>query len=138
MWWLAAFVLFVVVEIGTVSLTSIWFGFGALVAFVTSFICDIIWIQILVFLLVSMLLMIFTKPVAEKYLNKDREKTNVDALVGRRGIVTVEIDNLSASGEVNLSGQIWMARTANDAVKIPKGTQVTVKEIKGVKLIVEE
>lgn len=139
MWlWLIAFVIFLIAEIATVSLTSIWFAAGALVAFIVSFFCDTLWVQILVFLIVSLVMVVFTRPFADKFLNKDREKTNVDAIVGKKGIVTEAIDNLKATGEVSLSGQIWMARTEEDSVKIPEGAKVIVKEIRGVKLIVEE
>lgn len=139
MWlWLIAFVIFLVAEIATVALTSIWFAAGALVAFAVSFFCDVLWVQILVFLIVSLLMVIVTRPVANKFLNQNREKTNVDAVVGKTGIVTEAIDNLNASGEVSLSGQIWMARTPNDSVKIAEGARVIVKEVRGVKLIVEQ
>lgn len=139
MWlWLIAFVVFLVAEIATVTLISIWFAVGALAAFVLSFFCDILWVQILVFLLVSLVLVMCTRPLANRFLNQSREKTNADALVGRQGIVTEAIDNLQAVGEVSLSGQMWMARTEDDKIKIPKDAKVVVKEIKGVKLIVEE
>lgn len=137
MLWLAAFVVLLVGEIISVALTSIWFAAGALAAFVLSLFCDILWVQILVFLLVSLVLLIFTKPFAEKYINRDREKTNVDAIVGRQGVITQQVNNLEASGEVSIAGQIWMARAVNDGVLIPEGTKVIVKEVRGVKLIVE-
>lgn len=137
MWWLLAFVLFLVIEIGTVSLASIWFAVGSLIAFVVSMICDVLWIQILVFLLVSLVLLVATRPIAERFLNKNREKTNVDAMVGRQGIVTAEINNLKAVGEVTLSGQVWTARSKSEQ-PIPEGVTVVVREIQGVKLIVEE
>lgn len=139
MWlWLIAFVVFLIAEIATVALTSIWFAAGALVAFIVSFFCDTLWVQILVFLIVSLVMVIVTRPVANKFLNQNREKTNVDALVGRQGVVTEAIDNLKAVGEVSISGQLWMARTADDTVRITEGAKVIVKEIRGVKLIVEE
>ncbi len=139
MWlWLIAFVVFLIAEIATVALTSIWFAAGALVAFIVSFFCDTLWVQILVFLIVSLVMVIVTRPVANKFLNQNREKTNVDAMVGRQGVVTEAIDNLKAVGEVSISGQLWMARTADDTIRIMEGAKVIVKEIRGVKLIVEE
>lgn len=139
MWlWLIAFIVFLVAEIATVTLISIWFAIGALAAFVLSFFCDVLWVQILLFLLVSLVFIIFTRPFADRFLNQNREKTNADALIGRQGIVTEAIDNLQAVGEVSLSGQMWMARTADDGITIPKDAKIVVKEIKGVKLIVEE
>ena len=138
MWWLCAFVVFLLAEIASVALTSIWFSVGALAAFVVSLYCDILWVQILVFLLVSLVLVIVTRPVADKFLNRDRAKTNVDAIVGRQGIVTEDIDDLKATGEVSLAGQIWMARTGVEGRRIEKDAKVVVREIRGVKLIVEE
>lgn len=138
MWWLGAFVLLLFAEIVTVTLTSIWFALGALAAFVVSLFCDIIWVQTLVFLLVSLVLLFFTRPFAAKYININREKTNVDALVGKQGVVTKEIDNLKACGEVKLSGQTWTARAALEGIVIPEGAIVSVREIRGVKLIVEQ
>lgn len=135
--WLIVFVVLLVAEIVTVSLTSIWFAAGALAAFVASLLCDIIWVQVLVFALVSFVLLIFTKPVANRFFNKNREKTNVDALAGKQGIVTETINNLALSGEVNLAGQMWMARTEDDSVCIEEGEKVVVKCVQGVKLIVE-
>ena len=138
MWWLLVFLVALIIEIATVSLFGIWFAAGALAAFVVSLFTDIWWVQILVFLLVSLVLVIFTRPVAERYLNKDRTKTNVDANIGRQGVVIETIDNLKPSGEVNLAGQMWMARSKNDKKKIPAGARVVVREIQGVKLIVDE
>lgn len=137
MWWLLIFVICLIAEIISVSLTSIWFAAGALAAFAVSLFCDMLWVQILIFLLVSLILLIFTKPVAERYLNQSREKTNIDAVVGKQGIVMETIDNLQGKGGVSLSGQMWTARSADDNIKIEKDTKVLVKEIQGVKLIVE-
>ena len=137
MWWLLIFVICLIAEIISVSLTSIWFAAGALAAFLVSLLCDMLWLQILIFLLVSVILLIFTKPVAERYLNQSRERTNIDAIVGKQGIVVETIDNLQGKGGVSLSGQMWTARSADDAIQIEKDTKVIVKEIQGVKLIVE-
>ena len=135
--WLIAFVVLLVGEIATVALTSIWFAIGALAAFIAALFCNNIWVQILVFLFVSLMLLIFTRPLAERYLNKNREKTNVDAVVGKVGIVAQTINNLEATGEVNLAGQIWMARAALDET-IEAGCRVVVQEVQGVKLIVKK
>lgn len=138
MWWLIAFVIFLVAEIATVSLTSIWFAVGALLTFVFTFVCDVVWVQILVFLVVSLIMVLVTRPLADKYLNQSREKTNIDAIVGKTAVVTEDIDNLQAVGEVRLAGQDWMARSEDDSIGLAKGTQVVVKEVRGVKLIVQE
>lgn len=136
--WLIVFVVLLIGEIATVALTSIWFAVGALAAFIVSLFCGSIWVQLVVFLLVSLALLILTKPLANRFLNKNREKTNIDALAGRQGIVTETINNLAASGEVNLAGQIWMARAGDDADIIEKGAKVVVKQVQGVKLIVQK
>ena len=81
--------------------------------------------------------MFFTRPIAVKYFNKDRVKTNVESMVGRQAIVTDEIDNLKAAGQVTVNGQEWTARSWDEKVKIPVGEVVTVRAINGVKLIVE-
>lgn len=138
MMWLIAFVVLLLGEIATVTLTSIWFAAGALAAFVTSLLCDSLYVQVIVFLLVSLMLLLFTKPLANRFLNGNREKTNVDAIVGRQAIVTQDISNLEATGEVSLAGQPWMARAVEDQMRIVSGTRVIVKEVQGVKLIVEE
>lgn len=79
MLWLIAFVVFLVAEIATVALTSIWFAAGSLITFAFSFVCDTLWIQILVFLVTSLVMVVATRPLANKFLNQNREKTNVDA-----------------------------------------------------------
>lgn len=139
MWWLIAFLFFIIVEIISVSLTSIWFAVGALAAFWLSFYIGYWWAQVLVFLIVSLILVLLTRPWAKRFFNNaDREKTNVDAMIGKEGVVTEEINNLRAVGEVSVSGQIWMARTEDNNITIAPEEKVIVKEVRGVKLIVEK
>lgn len=135
--WLIAFVVLLAAEIVTVSLISIWFAVGSLAAFITALLCDDIVVQMGVFIVVSVILLVVTKPLANKFYNKSREKTNVDALIGRQGIVTETINNLEPSGEVNLAGQMWMARTDDDTLSVEKGEKVIVKCVQGAKLIVQ-
>lgn len=111
--WLAALVVFLVFEIITLGLTSIWFAGGALAAFVAAELAANPIIQSLAFLIVSLLLLFTVRPFASKYFNRSRQKTNLDAIVGRSAIVTKEINNLEGLGEINLSGQIWTARSAD-------------------------
>lgn len=136
--WLLILVALVIVELISMGLTTIWFAGGALVAALTSLAGLPVWVQILVFLVVSLLLLFFTRPVAVKYFNKDRVKTNVESLIGRQAIVVSEIDNLAGSGRVTVGGQEWSARTTNDNVGLPVGAVADVVAIRGVKLIVEE
>lgn len=113
--WLAALVVFLVFEIITLGLTSIWFAGGALAAFVAAEFGANPIIQSLAFLIVFIASSFYlVRPFASKYFNRSRQKTNLDAIVGRSAIVTKEINNLEGLGEINLSGQIWTARSADD------------------------
>jgi len=135
--WLGLLVVLLLVELATMGLTTIWFAGGALAAFAVSLFTEAVSVQCLVFLAVSVVLLIFTRPFAVKFVNKNRVKTNADSLVGRIGIVTADIDNLESRGEVQVSGQIWSARAKEREQKLKKGTEVKILEISGVKLIVE-
>lgn len=135
--WTVLLVLLVAVEIATMGLTTIWFAAGALAATVAAACNAPLFIQIALFLIVSVLMLVFTRPVAVKYFNRERTKTNAESLVGQKGIVTGEINNLKASGQVTLNGMEWTARSAAQEGVIAEGSVVIVKEIRGVKLIVE-
>lgn len=136
--WLAILVALVVIELLTMGLTTIWFAGGALVATIASLFGAPLAVQIILFLVASGLLLYFTRPLAVKYFNKDRVRTNAESLVGRQAIVISEIDNLQGIGQVNVGGMEWSARTRVDGVKLPVGTVTTILAINGVKLIVEE
>ncbi len=138
LFWLAVMVVMIVIEIVTLGLTTIWFAGGALVAFVLAMLNAPLMVQIFAFLIVSLLLLIFTRPIAVKYFNKDRIKTNVETMIGRQAIVVSEVDNLQGIGRVTVGGQEWSARTVQDGITLPVGAVVIIKEVKGVKLIVEE
>ncbi|MDE7112817.1 MAG: NfeD family protein, partial [Acetatifactor sp.] len=118
--------------------TSIWFAGGALIAVIAAAFSLPIWLQILLFLVVSLLLMVFTRPVAVKYFNKDRVRTNVESMIGRQAIVISEIDNLQGIGQVTVGGQEWSARSEDDKQHMNVGTVVEVVAVSGVKLIVRE
>ncbi len=135
--WLGLLVVLLLVELATMGLTTIWFAGGALAAFAVSMFTETVLAQVLVFLAVSVVLLIFTRPFAVKFVNQNRVRTNADSLIGKVGVVTVEIDNLESRGEVQVSGQIWSARSKEGEKKLEKGTQVKILEISGVKLIVE-
>lgn len=136
--WLAVLVALVVIELLTMGLTTIWFAGGALVATVASLFGAPFAVQVILFLVASGLLLYFTRPLAVKYFNKDRIRTNAESLVGRQAIVISEIDNLQGIGQVNVGGMEWSARTRVDGEKLPVGTVATILAINGVKLIVEE
>ena len=135
--WLVLLIVAIVVEVLTMGLTSIWFAGGALVAILAAIPGAPIWLQIVLFFLVSLLLLVFTRPVAVKYFNKDRVRTNVESMVGRQAVVTGEVDNIQGIGQVTLNGQEWSARSTDDRVRIPVGSVVDVVSVSGVKLIVK-
>ena len=135
--WLIALVLSIVIEIATLGLTTIWFAGGALLAVIAAALGLPLVVQIVLFFAVSLLLLYFTRPVAVKYFNKDRVKTNAESLVGKQAIVISEIDNLQGIGQVTVTGMEWSARTAEDVMTIPVGSVVNIVAINGVKLIVE-
>ena len=136
--WLVILVVLVVIELLTMGLTTIWFAGGALIAAIASLFRAPFAVQVILFLVVSVVLLFFTRPLAVKYFNKDRVRTNAESLVGRQAIVISEIDNLQGTGQVNVGGMEWSARTKEDGVKIPVGTVTIVLAINGVKLVVEE
>lgn len=136
--WLIILVACIIIEIVTMGLTTIWFAGGALLAAIAAAFSAPLWLQILLFLIVSLVLLYLTRPVAVKYFNKDRVKTNAESLVGQQAIVISEIDNLQGIGQVTVGRQEWSARNVDDNKALPVGSVVIVRAISGVKLIVEE
>ena len=136
--WLAIVIVLLVLEIATLGLTTIWFAGGALVACIAALLHANIWVQIVLFLVVSVLLLFFTRPLAVRYMNKDRTKTNVDSMVGKEAVVTEAIDNLKAQGVVQVNGLEWTARSEESQEVIPKGAIVEVGRVDGVNLIVRK
>ena len=136
--WLGIVALFLVIEAATVGLTTIWFAGGALIAAIAAWIGAGEAVQWILFIAVSLVLLIFTRPIAVRYMNKDVEKTNVERLMGQKAVVIQEIDNLNQTGLVRVGDVEWMARTKSDDVQIPEKAVVVIKEVQGVKLIVEE
>lgn len=135
--WLALFVVLIVFEAVTTGLFTIWFAGGALIALLVSLFLDMWVVQMVVFLIVSFLLLYFMRPVAMRKFNAKRLKTNVEDIAGREAKVTELIDNLNASGTAILNGLEWSERSVEDSVTIPVGERVLVREVRGVKLIVE-
>ena len=136
--WLVLLVVCLVIEIATMGLTTIWFAAGAVVATLLALVHAPFWLQLIAFLLVSIVMLIFTRPVAVKYFNRDRVRTNVESMIGKEAIVVYEVDNLQGLGRVIVGGQEWSARSTQNDIKIPVGAVGIVKAIDGVKLIIEE
>lgn len=134
--WLAALVILLLAEALTLGLTTIWFAGGALIALITALVGANIWVQLGIFLAVSLLLLIFTRPAALRYMNKSTLKTNVDSLTGEVGVVSERIDNLEATGKVKLNDVFWTARS-EDGTVIEEGAVVEISRVEGVKLIVK-
>lgn len=135
--WLGILAVLLVIEGLTTALTTIWFAGGALAAAIAAGIGMGIVPQLILFFCVSLVLLIFTRPVAMKLMNKNTEKTNVDSLLGKTAVVIQEVSNLAQTGQVRINDIEWMARTSEDFAAIPVGTVVVIKAIHGVKLIVE-
>ena len=134
--WLALMVVFVITEaVCAVHLVSIWFAAGSLVAALVSLIHGPVWLQILLFVVVSGGLLAMLWPFTKKYLKPTLTKTNVDSVIGTEGYVTADIDNLAAHGQVKLGGMEWTARSS-DGHPIPTGTLIRVERIEGVKVFV--
>ena len=134
--WLAVFVLLIVIELATMGLTTIWFAGGAVAGFIASMLGANVVIQAVVFFVVSIVLLIFTRPFAVRYINSTKTKTNIDGLIGQEALVLEEINNIRETGCARLEGKEWTARSVDDSV-IPADTVVIVERIEGVKLIVK-
>ncbi|EET61124.1 hypothetical protein BRYFOR_06769 [Marvinbryantia formatexigens DSM 14469] len=137
-YWLILFALLLVIEVLTMGLTTVWFAGGAIAAMVVCMLGGNIWLQCGVFLAVSFALLVFTRPFAVRYVNRKRERTNADGLIGQNACVTETIDNLQSTGRAQVRGQEWTARSADDRQIIKAGSTVQIAAIEGVKLIVKE
>lgn len=133
--WLIVAIICLIIEAVTVGLATIWFAAGAFVALLLSLVHVSFPVQLIVFLVVSICLLVFTRKIFVEKLKAGSEKTNVDALIGEEGLVTKEIKNFYA-GQVKIKGQIWTAIGQNPDTTIQAGTPVKVIAIEGVKLIV--
>lgn len=133
LFWLVALVIFAVAEAATVGLVSLWFAAGALVALIVAGLGGPVWLQILLFLLVSCVLLALLRPLVKRNANSHRSRTNADRHIGRTALVTEEINNLEERGAVRLDGVVWSARSVDGRV-IPVGSRITVERISGVKV----
>lgn len=132
--WLIVAAIFAIIEIITLGITSIWFTGGALIAALVALLTDAVLWQILTFLVVSILLIILTKPIVKKHMNDKTKLTNMDYIIGKQAIVTKEITE-TEKGEVKFGGNIWLASTKCDRIEVD--TKVVIKAIEGVTLIVD-
>ena len=133
--WLVLMIFFLVLEGATVMVVSMWFAVGALVALLLSLLHLEIWLQIVMFFVVSAMLLACLRPMVQRHFTPKLSRTNVDALIGSKGYVTADIDNICAAGQAKLGNMEWTARSAN-GLPIPAGTQVRVQYIEGVKAYV--
>lgn len=136
--WLGLFVALLIIEIFTLGLTTIWFAGGALVAVFMSFIGFTTPVQVIAFLLVSIILLILTRPIAVKFFNQERQRTNVESLIGMKAVVLEDIDTLRGTGCAEVNGLEWSAKTDDTDEIIEAGTVVVIEGIQGVKLIVRK
>lgn len=133
--WAVAIVVFGIFEGVTAQLVSIWFVLGSIGALITAFAGGDIKLQLIVFVAVTVITLIATRPIIKKRLNSQVEKTNADRCIGQDAVVIEEINNLLPTGLVKADGKVWTARSSDKSI-IPKDSIVTVEKIDGVKLIV--
>lgn len=133
--WLMLLIVCLVIEANTVTLVCLWFAAGALASMIASLLGAQVWLQGLLFFAVSVSLLLLLRPAFRKFIKPKLTKTNVDAVIGKQGIVTERIDNIAAAGQVKVGAMYWSAR-ATENIPIEVGTQVIVDRIEGVKTFV--
>lgn len=133
--WAVAIVVFGVLEGITAQLVSIWFVLGSIAGLIAAICNAPIILQVIIFVLVTIITLIATRPIVKKKLNTKIQPTNADRCIGQDGVVLEEINNLTPTGQVKADGKVWTARSSEQCI-IPKNTIVTVEKIDGVKLIV--
>lgn len=136
--WIALIVIFIGVEIATVGLASIWFAGGAIIALLAQLLGLNIYGQVIIFIIVSAALMMFVRPWALKYFKPRLVRTNYEAVIGENVCLTEEVNNIKGTGTAVYKGQEWMARAYEENKIYEAGMIVTVREIRGVTLYVEE
>ena len=135
--WIGVMIVMLILEAVSAQLVSVWFVVGALAAATVSFFNPSFSIQFCVFIVVSLVLLVATRPFIRKLKSKTKVvPTNADRYIGQEAVVTEDIDDVSGSGQVKVAGSVWTAKSSNGS-PIPKGSDVIVREIKGVKLIVD-
>ncbi len=138
MWhyWLIAAGIFFVIEIFTAGFLVFWLGIAALIAMIVSFFIPNLTIQMIVFIIFSIILLLATKPLIKKFMNVKETKTNAFSIIGKKALVIKNIDSINKSGQIKVNGEVWSAIGKNDDT-IEKGTEVEVVSINGVKAVVK-
>lgn len=138
MYWLIAFIVLLGIEIMTMGLTTIWFAGGCIAAFIASLAGAELELQISLFIVVSLILLFFTRPAASRYLNSRTTKTNVESLIDKKARITEPVNNILGTGAAVVNGQMWTARSVDDEVEIEKDQVVRIVSVMGVRLIVKK
>lgn len=133
--WLVLMVVFILIEVSTVSMVSTWFALGALAALIASLCQAPLWLQIALFVVISVIMLLALRPLAKKYFTPRLMKTNVDAIIGVEGLVTERIDNVTSSGRVKLGHMEWSARSTSGQT-LEVGSRIQVDRVEGVKVFV--
>lgn len=136
--WLLLAAIFIVTEIISLGLTTIWLSGGAFVAALAALAGANFLVQVILFAVVSVVLVVVTRPIAKKYLDSKTEKTNAEALIGQSAMVLDEVNNLLENGRAKINGMEWTARSKDDSVTILAGEVAKIVDIQGVKLILEK
>ena len=135
-WWLITSGIFFIGEIMTVGFLLFWFGIASLISMVVSFFTSNLVIQMVVFLVSSVILILATKPFVKKFMNKKNIATNAYSLIGKTGLVIQKIDNVKGIGQIKVGGEVWSAQSEDNSV-IPVNTEIELTKIDGVKAIVK-
>ena len=134
--WVGVMIAFGILEVATVNMVSLWFVGGAAAALIAQLLGGNVWVQIIVFFVVSIALLACLRPFTRKYVTPNKTATNADMALGQQAYLTETVDNLRGTGSLKLDGKEWSVRSANGEV-LPEGTLVTVVKLEGVKLYVE-
>lgn len=135
--WAAAVIVFMIIEIATTQLVTLWFALGSLASLIACLMNAPVYVQIIIFVAVSAITLAATRPLVKKWTKTSFSPTNADRCIGKTALVVEDIDNSAEKGAVKINGSVWSARSA-DGIKIRKDEQVTIKQIDGVKLIVNK
>lgn len=135
--WISLTIILLVIEAMTPTLICIWPAIGALLAWVLALADAPLWLQIVVFIVASVILIILTRPLAKKFVSKKIIATNADRIIGAEGVVIQAIDPIENAGQIKAMGQIWSAKSADNEI-IQSGTHVTITSLEGVKAVVKQ